>query len=416
MAKDSGFNLIQILNQRSREQGEGTEGKETKGKTDKKQRPKEQQVMMIDVDDLLGSNENFYQVDDSLKQSIELVGVLQPLLVDRPENGKYKVLAGHRRRLAVLSLIKEGKEQRRYVPCVYKEDGIADKLAIIMANRFREKTDWEKMTEIIEVEKLAQELKRDYGLEGRSRDITAQIMGISQAQIGRYKAIHNNLNKGLMEKFKNGIIGFSVVSELCSLSGQCQKNAERMLKENGALTLPEVKALKAEKEKEETGGKEFSIPLPIIPKPQAEPEINLPDNTEAGTGQKETERVPGGVKESAGVCQAYAGTRAEESRGDDRVLHINKETIGTESSEYVTVKCEDITGYVVKSDEECRVMVYVYPIEYPYDKTTEETCIKYVCPICEKLGKRHFLVRRTRNCPFCGVNLGWRIEGRGENK
>lgn len=250
MAKDSGFNLVEILNQRSRLEvkvtGDETEGARELAKADGKELPERQQIMMIDIDDLLPSNENFYQVDDSLKQSIELVGVLQPLLVDRPENGKYKVLAGHRRRLAVLSLLKEGKEERRYVPCVYKEDGVADRLAIIMANRFREKTDWEKMMEIVEVEKLAQELKQDYGLKGRSRDVTARLMGISQAQIGRYKAIYNNLNKGLMEKFKAGILGFSVVSELCSLSGEQQKNAERLMKGNGTLTLPEVKTLKSE--------------------------------------------------------------------------------------------------------------------------------------------------------------------------
>lgn len=250
MAKDSGFNLVEILNQRSRMQekvtGDEMGGAGEPAKAERKELPQRQQVMMIDIDDLIPSNENFYQVDDSLKQSIELVGVLQPLLVDRPENGKYKVLAGHRRRLAVLSLLKEGKEERRYVPCVYKEDGVADRLAIIMANRFREKTDWEKMMEIVEVEKLAQELKQDHGLKGRSRDITARLMGISQAQIGRYKAIYNNLNQGLMEKFKVGNLGFSVVSELCSLSGEQQRNAERLMKENGTFTLPEVKTLKSE--------------------------------------------------------------------------------------------------------------------------------------------------------------------------
>lgn len=106
--------------------------------------------MLIDVNDLIPSEENFYQVDDSLKQSIELVGILQPLLVNRPENGKYKVIAGHRRRLAVLSLVKEGKEKHRYVPCVYKkEEGVMDKLALIMANRFRDKSDWEKMNFVL---------------------------------------------------------------------------------------------------------------------------------------------------------------------------------------------------------------------------------------------------------------------------
>ena len=96
MTKDSGFDLVEMLNQRSkaqlREEGEKATGN---------QEPERQEVMMIDVDDLIPSRDNFYQVDDSLKRSIELAGILQPLLVNRPENGKYKVIAGHRRRLAV---------------------------------------------------------------------------------------------------------------------------------------------------------------------------------------------------------------------------------------------------------------------------------------------------------------------------
>lgn len=55
------------------------------------------------------------------------------------------------------------------------------------------------------------------GLEGRSRDVLAQIMGMSQAQIGRYQAIYNHLVQGLMETFREGSLSFSVASELCGL-------------------------------------------------------------------------------------------------------------------------------------------------------------------------------------------------------
>ena len=106
MAKDSGFNLVEMLNRRSKEQlkgeGEEEERREEGGRAAVDQEPERQEVMMIDVEDLIPSVENFYQVDDSLKRSIELAGILQPLLVNRPENGKHKVIAGHRRRLAWL--------------------------------------------------------------------------------------------------------------------------------------------------------------------------------------------------------------------------------------------------------------------------------------------------------------------------
>ena len=135
MAKDSGFNLVEMLNRRSKEQLKGSgieeERREEDGKAAMYQEPERQEVMMIDVEDLIPSQDNFYRVDDSLKRSVEIVGILQPLLVSGPENGKYRVIAGHRRRLAALSLVKEGNESRRYVPCIYKREEVGDRLALI---------------------------------------------------------------------------------------------------------------------------------------------------------------------------------------------------------------------------------------------------------------------------------------------
>ena len=183
------------------------------------------QIINIDVNDLIPSQDNFYHVDDELKRSIELVGVLQPLLVSKPENGKYKVIAGHRRRLAVLSLLEEGKEEMRFVPCVFKKEDVRDRLALIMANRFRDKSDWEKMMEAIQAEEMAKELKAEYGLNGRTREILSEITGTTEAQLGRYKAIYNNLSSRLMKNFKENVINVSVAVELCSMSEEGQEKA-----------------------------------------------------------------------------------------------------------------------------------------------------------------------------------------------
>lgn len=393
MVKESSFNLVQILNQRSRAQVKGEEEAKTE-KTDIMEPAKGQTVMMIDVEALVPSNENFYQVDDGLKQSIELSGILQPLLVDRPENGKYKVLAGHRRRLAVLSLIEEGKEDWRYVPCIYKEENVTDKLAIIMANRFREKTDWEKMMEIIEAEKLVQELKQDYKAAGRTRDMAARIMGISQAQIGRYKAIYKNLNQGLMKKFQEGILGFSVVSELCGLPGQWQEKAEGLLKENGSLSLPDIKSLKIQKEKEETKQKTCLLSTSAVPKTETEPKTVPADRSDADAGWKETEDIP------AMAAEPDAGGPADNRVGQRR----------SRDAENTIVKSGNIRGYVMKADKMGQKFVYVYPWMHSYNEDKGKVCETFICPVCEIVGNRHFFIKGTKNCPLCGVNLGWESE------
>ena len=253
MTKAKKFSLTELLNQRPMEETENGEPGRQEGKTGESV-PGKEEIVMVDVHDLEPSRENFYQVDDSLKRSVELVGILQPLLVDPPRNGKYRVIAGHRRRLAVLALVEEGNESRRRVPCVIRKEDVKDRLALIMANRFRDKTDWEKMMEAVEAEGLAKELKKDYGLGGRTRKVLAELMGMSEAQLGRYKAIYSNLDRELMEEFRAGRISFSVASELCGMPGEFQKMAKEQIREKGMVSLPEIRELKREAVAREEAG------------------------------------------------------------------------------------------------------------------------------------------------------------------
>lgn len=217
-ASNKKFNLTELLNQRSKEaapqgqQGAAEAEKDTAATT---------ASTTADIYDLIPSKDNFYSVEDvqDLKQSIELLGILQPLLVTDEEDGKRRIIAGHRRRLAIMQLVDEGKERFRYVPIMVKptKNAILDRLALIMTNRFREKTDWEKMTESIETEKLVQELKAQMDIPGRTRDLLAEIIDASPATLGRYKAIYNNLAAELMAEFKAGKIGVSVIYEISQL-------------------------------------------------------------------------------------------------------------------------------------------------------------------------------------------------------
>lgn len=182
-----------------------------------------------------------------MKQSIELLGVLQPLLVtDEEEDGKRRIIAGHRRRLAVMQLVDEGKERFRRVPILIKpkKNAILDRLALIMANRFREKTDWERMTEALETEKLVLELKESMNIPGRTRDLLAEIIETSPAQVGRYKAIYNNIIPELMAEFKANRIVVSVIYEASGLPEDYQKQAAEVFRENEVLTLSDIKQLK----------------------------------------------------------------------------------------------------------------------------------------------------------------------------
>lgn len=239
------FNLTELLNQRSKEVAEPMQqGQQSEAVT-----PQEGVSSTADIYDLIPSKGNFYSVEDvqDLKQSIELLGVLQPLLVtDEEEDGKRRIIAGHRRRLAVMQLVDEGKERFRRVPILIKpkKNAILDRLALIMANRFREKTDWERMTEALETEKLVLELKESMNIPGRTRDLLAEIIETSPAQVGRYKAIYNNIIPELMAEFKANRIVVSVIYEVSGLPEDYQQQAAEVFRENEVLTLSDIKQLK----------------------------------------------------------------------------------------------------------------------------------------------------------------------------
>lgn len=243
------FNLTELLNQRSKEAGEQQKTEQQQAAGAEIATPEEGVSSTADIYDLIPSKGNFYSVEDvqDLKQSIELLGVLQPLLVtEEEEDGKRRIIAGHRRRLAVMQLVDEGKERFRRVPILIKpkKNAIIDRLALIMANRFREKTDWERMTEALETEKLVLELKESMNIPGRTRDLLAEIIETSPAQVGRYKAIYNNIIPELMAEFKANRIVVSVIYEASGLPEDYQKQAAEVFRENEVLTLSDIKRLK----------------------------------------------------------------------------------------------------------------------------------------------------------------------------
>ena len=143
------FNLNQILSDTS---------KAAAGGGSAKPRPSESRYEKLSVFDLVPSEDNFYSMREigELKAAIEIAGkVLQNLVVVPLGDGKYKVIAGHRRRLASIELVNDGKPEYEFVPCVIEpteeaadEQEIRDGLDLIVTNSQREKTAWDKIEEV----------------------------------------------------------------------------------------------------------------------------------------------------------------------------------------------------------------------------------------------------------------------------
>lgn len=225
-------------------------------------RQQDQKIVYRNPKDLIPSEENFYNTEklERLKQSIKLLGILQPLLIEN-RDGKDYVIAGHCRRKCCIDLLNEGNDRFSRVPCIYKthseleqdagqEDDIVRQIMIIQANCYRDKSDWEKMTETLKMEGLVKELREKTPMEGKTRDILKDLIGTSGGQLGRYHAISTNLCEQLMSEFEEDRIKISVAYEASKLNREYQKQACELYEETGILTLDDIKALYRQQEAE----------------------------------------------------------------------------------------------------------------------------------------------------------------------
>lgn len=265
------FNLNQILNDASRQAAEGG------GNTPP--RPAESEIKKISVFDLVPSEDNFYSMREieELKAAIEIAGkVLQNLTVVPLENGKYKVIAGHRRRLASLSLVEDGKPQYEFVTCsvepneeAAEDQEIRDGLNLIVTNSQREKTAWDKIEEVRYLRDVLEKAKTrprfvavlqrivatvfgDSGVQADgTRDFIAKVLHTSPAQIGRYDTIIRHLSPEFKRELKEDRINLSTAYELAGLPEEDQRDAFEDYQRTGEIS---IKAARERKKDSGAGG------------------------------------------------------------------------------------------------------------------------------------------------------------------
>ena len=196
--------------------------------------------------------ENFYHMDDKeveeTARTIELVGIQQYPVV-KPVEGtdEYEIIAGHKRRLAVLKLIAEGKTEYEMIPCKIEStaDSIRNRLILIFTNSTqRERTDYEKMQEIKEVRKLLEEWQKNNALSGKLQNIIAEVLGTNKTKVGTLEHIDGKLIEPFKEEFAAGKISTHAANEIAGLDEAAQQALYETYKETGSLTAKDARAIK----------------------------------------------------------------------------------------------------------------------------------------------------------------------------
>lgn len=181
------------------------------------------QVVMLPAADIEPNPENsIYEIGDvsMLMADIAERGLRSPLEVLPAQNGKYMLLAGHRRWTACCALTAEGVTGFEVLPCViHKSQGADDDLiALITSNATaRELTDGERLRQYIALKQALERKKAAGSLGGRVRDEMSRITGDGTGTLGRLNAIANNCVPEVLAMVERGEITMTRAYECSKL-------------------------------------------------------------------------------------------------------------------------------------------------------------------------------------------------------
>lgn len=238
---------------------------------------KPREIVKIDLADILDDENNDFEVEGGndieiknalLKDSIEQFGLLDPLTVRPAGGGKYKLISGHRRKLAHERLVAEGKTEFQQVDCIIRESDETDAEQMLIEANIpnRVVSDWEKLQAVNRMNAIFERRQQEgQKIPGRRREHIAAALGMSVSAVGRLEKIEKNLTQVYKDELKAGKIGVSVADKIASRPQEEQKDLHT---EKGAkvklVDLQQEKQLPVETRSE--GKMEFQqVRVPGIP-------------------------------------------------------------------------------------------------------------------------------------------------------
>ena len=196
----------------------------------------------IDINKIYVNDNNFYGLRDidELAAMIATSNYVEPLEVVVDGDG-YRLIAGHRRRAAVLQLIEKGARESTEVPCIIRTFNNENSLDLdvneieiinlIFSNRGQRQniTPKEKLEEIRRLEPIARKIynseefkAENGGKRGPFKIFFAKsILDISDGELGRLKSLER-LSPKAMKAFEEGLINKTVAVQLSSLEPEDQ--------------------------------------------------------------------------------------------------------------------------------------------------------------------------------------------------
>lgn len=173
-----------------------------------------------------------------LAESIEDIGLQQPLVVVKANDDIYDILAGQCRYLAIKEMIDNGKDTYINVPCHEVDldrikldisNDLKREYIIASTNAVREKTDKDKLLDVEKLGKVYAALKREEKKAvGRQRDFIAQATGMAPRTVQNLMTV-NKLPEALKEAVTENQVPVNAAVKLAQLPEEQQKEIEEAI-------------------------------------------------------------------------------------------------------------------------------------------------------------------------------------------
>lgn len=211
-------------------------------------------VIPIDINLIDPSEDNEgMSLDDieELAQSILDNGLDQNLVIIPADNGRYKCLSGHRRRLALLSLIEKGHNEFSNVPCLIKNiDDVKfnisqhgkEKFALLTTNIQRRNNTVADNLKLMQLaDEVFEEMKQAGEPVGKRREWIAQTLGVSASTVRDLTAIDKKATEKVKQAIEEDKVPLTVATEIVQLPEEQQDKLIEEKKEETPLSVSDVK-------------------------------------------------------------------------------------------------------------------------------------------------------------------------------
>lgn len=189
-----------------------------------------EKIIKIEIERLQDFKQHPFHVNDDkemalLKESIKVLGILDPLIVRPTMDGVYEIVAGHRRKYAAEQL---GYRKLPVIIRVMNDDEAI--ISMVDSNLQREKITYSEKAFAYKMKNDAMKRKSgrrssqvDHHLKGKKTiEIIAEEGGDSPKQVQRYIKI-TELIPELLQQLDDEMIGFNPAVEIASLKKAEQK-------------------------------------------------------------------------------------------------------------------------------------------------------------------------------------------------